>query len=117
MKTAEEWSLRIFETCEVGGNLSFYGDRAAEVIRAIQADAQPTAGWMPIETAPKGDNDFFLVGCSDPNDGRRPFVFRGDILATARQANCPKHLSMHYITHWMQLPPPPSDNKPVEGVG
>mgnify|MGYP001561535373 CR=1 FL=1 len=63
------------------------------------------AEWETIETAPQGDDDFFLV-CG-LYDERRPFVMRGTILKMARLGNTPSHLSMHYLTHWMPLPTPP----------
>lgn len=63
--------------------------------------------WQPIETAPTGDDDFFLVCCNDPRDDRSPFVVRGSIFKSARKANTPSHLELRYLTHWMPLPPKP----------
>ncbi len=64
--------------------------------------------WRSIETAPTGEDDFYLVCTDDPGDNRSPFVVRGSILASARKTNTPKHLSLGYLTHWMPLPPKPS---------
>lgn len=64
------------------------------------------AEWQPIETAPTGDNDFYLV-CG-VGDERHPFVVRGSILKTARGPRTPEHLTMNWLTHWMPLPAPPS---------
>ncbi len=61
--------------------------------------------WQPIESAPTGDDDFFLV-CA-VRDDRNPFVVRGSIFKSARQARTPGHLSLHHLTHWMPLPAPP----------
>lgn len=63
--------------------------------------------WQPIETAPTGENDFFLVCCNDPADERSPFVVRGSIFASASKPNTPQHLSLGYLTHWMPLPAKP----------
>jgi hypothetical protein len=62
-------------------------------------------GWQPIETAPDGSEDFFLV-CG-VYDERRMFVVRGDILHRARHPQQPEHLSLHWLTHWRPLPPLP----------
>lgn len=64
--------------------------------------------WQPIETAPTGDHDFYLVCTTDPDDPRSAFVVRGSILASARKTGTPKHLSLGYLTHWMPLPPKPT---------
>lgn len=67
------------------------------------------AEWEPIETAPKGEDDFYLV-CSN-RDLRAPFVVRGSILWgawSARSPTAPAHLSLDYLTHWMPLPPKPA---------
>ena len=61
--------------------------------------------WQPIDTAPKGDDDFFLV-CG-VGDDRSAFVVRGSILKSARKDNAPSHLHLHWLTHWMPLPPKP----------
>lgn len=61
--------------------------------------------WKPIETAPTGDDDFYLV-CGEA-DERNPFVVRGSILKNARSERTPEHLSLNWITHWMPLPPRP----------
>ena len=53
-------------------------------------------GWQPIESAPVGDDDFFLV-CG-VGDDRSAFVVRGSILKNTRMANTPSHLSMHWLT-------------------
>ena len=63
--------------------------------------------WQPIETAPTGEDDFFLV-CG-VGDERSPLVIRGTILETARRPNTPSHLHLHWLTHWMPLPPKPSE--------
>lgn len=63
--------------------------------------------WQPIATAPLGDHDFYLVCSNDPRDERSPFVVRGSIYRSARQANTPNHLSLGYLTHWMPLPAKP----------
>ena len=63
------------------------------------------AEWQPIETAPKGEDDFFLV-CA-VGDDRSPFVVRGSIMASARKPGTPKHLTLNYLTHWMPLPEKP----------
>jgi hypothetical protein len=73
-------------------------------------ERQHMTEWQPIETAPTGEDDFYLV-CG-VWDQRSPFVVRGSILATARKANTPSHLEMRYLTHWMPLPP-----KPLEPAG
>jgi hypothetical protein len=65
------------------------------------------ANWQPIETAPTGDDDFFLVCCDDPRDDRSPFVVRGSIFKSARKSNTPGHLSLSYLTHWQPLPAKP----------
>lgn len=72
--------------------------------------------WQPIETAPLGDNDFYLVCCNDPRDDRSPFVVRGSIFKTARTHPVQHHLSMAYLTHWMPLPEkPPARSKELCG--
>lgn len=76
----------------------------------VAASHEPPAeevetGWQPIETAPTGDDDFFLV-CG-AGDDRPPFVVRGAILKSARQTNTPSHLHLHWLTHWMPLPGKP----------
>jgi hypothetical protein len=84
---------------------------------ALSAARTDRDGWRPIETAPRGDDDFFLVcGVDDP---RSPFVVRGQILWSARKPNTPSHLHLHYLTHWMPLPAPPlpSAPAPLEGQG
>lgn len=63
--------------------------------------------WQPIETAPTGDDDFFLVCCNDPRDDRSPFVVRGSIFKSARNPNTPGHLSLGHLTHWQPLPAKP----------
>lgn len=71
--------------------------------------------WKSIETAPTGDDDFYLVWGA--RDGKResPFVVRGSILKSARLPNTPGHLHLHYLTHWMPLPElPPKQTVPVE---
>lgn len=68
--------------------------------------------WRTIETAPTGDDDYFLVCCDDPADDRSPFVVRGSIFKGARTPRTPSHLSLHHLTHWMPLP-----NKPVRLSG
>mgnify|MGYP001562938001 CR=1 FL=1 len=62
--------------------------------------------WQPIETAPQGDDDFFLV-CG-VGDDRSPFVVRGSILKSAREPRTPSHLHLHWLTHWMPLPALPA---------
>jgi hypothetical protein len=64
--------------------------------------------WQPIDTAPTGDEDHFLVCCNDPRDDRSPFVVRGDIFKSARKHPYSHHLSMAHLTHWMPLPPKPA---------
>lgn len=61
--------------------------------------------WQPIETAPTGDEDFFLV-CG-LGDDRNPFVVRGDILKNGRRSDTPRILHLRWLTHWMPLPAPP----------
>jgi hypothetical protein len=61
--------------------------------------------WQTIETAPTGDDDFFLV-CG-AHDLRSPFVVRGSIFKTARLHPVEHHLSMAWLTHWMPLPAKP----------
>jgi len=64
--------------------------------------------WEPIESAPKGDDDFFLV-CG-VGDERCPFVICGAILWGALDRDrhkTPSHLHMNWLTHWMPLPAPP----------
>jgi hypothetical protein len=61
--------------------------------------------WQPIETAPTGDDDFFLV-CGEGDS--RPFVIRGTILADARKENTPAHLQMRWLIYWMPLPAMPN---------
>jgi hypothetical protein len=61
--------------------------------------------WQPIESAPKGDDDLFLV-CG-VGDDRGAFVVRGSILRSARKASTPSHLHLHWLTHWHPLPNPP----------
>lgn len=80
------------------------------LVAALAASPEPPAeevetGWQPIETAPTGDDDFFLV-CG-AGDDRPPFVVRGAILKSARQTNTPSHLHLHWLTHWMPLPGKP----------
>lgn len=62
--------------------------------------------WQPIETAPTGDDDFYLV-CA-VGDPRSPFVVRGNIFKSARTHPVQHHLSMAYLTHWMPLPTKPA---------
>jgi len=72
------------------------------------ADEAAFAGqWRTIDTAPTGDDDFFLVGCDDLRDDRSPFVVRGSIFKSARQAQTPSHLHLRYLTHWQPLPGKP----------
>lgn len=80
-----------------------YQVMAEAVVDALSAlDRQE---WQPIETAPKGDDDFFLVcGADDP---RSPFVVRGYILWSARKCDTPSHLHLNWLTHWMPLPAKP----------
>lgn len=66
------------------------------------------AEWQPIDTAPTGDDDFFLVCCNDPIDDRSPFVVRGSILKGALKSGTPSHLSLGHLTHWHPLPAKPS---------
>ncbi len=63
--------------------------------------------WLPIATAPTGDDDFFLVCCDDPADDRSPFVVRGSIFKSARTHPVAHHLSMAHLTHWQPLPAKP----------
>ena len=95
-----------------------YTENEAEANEAINAghDSQALyvrdgtailAEWQPIETAPTGEDDFYLVTCDDPRDERSPFVVRGSIFANARTSNTPQHLSLGYLTHWMPLPAKP----------
>lgn len=65
--------------------------------------------WQPIETAPTGDDDFFLV-CG-VGDERSAFVVRGSILKSARRSDTPSHLHLHWLTHWMPLPAKPEDSQ------
>lgn len=62
-------------------------------------------GWQPVATAPKGDDDFYLV-CGQ--DAGSAFVVRGSILWSARKPGTPRHLTLNHITHWMPVPPAPS---------
>ena len=64
--------------------------------------------WRSIETAPTGDDDFYLVCAVD--DDRSPFVVRGSIFASARKHPPAHHLSLAYLTHWMPLPAKPEFN-------
>lgn len=64
------------------------------------------AEWQPIDTAPKGEDDFFLV-CA-VGDPRSPFVVRGSLMASARKSGTPAHLTLNYLTHWMRLPAKPA---------
>jgi hypothetical protein len=97
------------ENC--GGNQ--YNIRPGEEKRAMESaltaalavDGVALQGWQPIESAPVGDDDFFLV-CG-VGDDRSAFVVRGSILKNAHKANTPSHLHMHWLTHWMALPAPP----------
>lgn len=72
---------------------------------------QQAPTWREIETAPQGENDFFIVCAVD--DARAPFVVRGDILKGARQPDTPGHLHLRYITHWMPLSERPAA---IEGL-
>lgn len=63
------------------------------------------ARWRTIESAPTGDDDFYLV-CG-VGDDRSPFVVRGSIFASARKHPAQHHLSMAWLTHWMPLPSKP----------
>jgi hypothetical protein len=91
----------------------------SEAVRALDAghdyqglyvrDGTPLfPDWRSIETAPLGDDDFYLV-CA-VGDERSPFVVRGGIFATARKHPPQHHLSLAYLTHWMPLPEKPDVN-------
>jgi hypothetical protein len=67
--------------------------------------------WRAIETAPLGENDFYLVCCDDPRDDRSPFVVRGSIFASAMKHPAQHHLSMAHLTHWMPLPAKPEGRR------
>lgn len=67
----------------------------------IERLARERPAWRTIESAPTGDELFLIVGSG------RVMVVRGDILATSRKDNIPKHLSMRWPTHWMPLPEGP----------
>jgi len=94
-------------------------NEAATEADALMADCQAlyvrdgtaiVAKWETLETAPQGDDDFFLVCGID--DERSPFVMRGTILVMARKGHTPSHLSLHCLTHWMPLPAPPQRTQP-----
>lgn len=77
---------------------------ALEIIE--RAEKKANGIWQPIETAPVGDEDYFLV-YGHRDDFASPFVVRGSIMHSARKPDTPKHLALHYLTHWMPLPEPP----------
>ena len=56
--------------------------------------------WRPIESVPK-DGSFLIGG------GGRMSIASGTILHIANLPDTPKHLSLHWATKWMPLPPPP----------
>lgn len=80
-------------------------ERLANLKRAFAEHDIPWPDWRPIETAPTGDKDFFLV--FGVGDKRNPFVVRGDILKSGRKADAPSILHLRWLTHWMPLPPTP----------
>lgn len=89
--------------------------KAAEALGAeyqalfVRDGAAIIAEWSPIEYAPKGPGETFLV-CA-LGDDRGPFVVRADILWQARQSGAPSHLGLSHLTHWMPLPAPPTRMK------
>lgn len=85
---------------DVSGILKWSGDRIEELERAPPQ-------WRTIDTAPTGEDDFFLVCCDDPRDDRSPFVVRGSIFKSARTHPAQHHLSMAHLTHWQPLPAKP----------
>lgn len=87
-------------------NKEMDSDLADAISRELGAIV-PLSCWQTIDTAPTGDDDFFLVCCDDPADDRSPFVVRGSIFKSARQARTPGHLSLHHLTHWQPLPAKP----------
>lgn len=73
-------------------------DRKADAAEAWNKRAMP---WRPINSAPVGDDDFYLVCCDDPRDDRSPFVVRGSIFASSIRSPTSR---WHTLTHWMPLP-------------
>lgn len=102
-----DWQL--FDDEEVANKHAIYCSPDAKVEALYIRDGSAiVAEWQPIETAPTGQNDFFLVCCDNPKDERGPFVVRGSFLADTRATGTPKHLSLSHLTHWMAIPAKPS---------
>lgn len=78
-------------------------------LEAALASLRAAPQWRTIDSAPQGDDDFFLV-CGT-GDERSPFVVRGSILKNARRADTPSHLHLHWLTHWLPLPSPPEQGE------
>lgn len=89
--------------CDCATGVLYRRDGNGFIVHEVKIEPD-VMDWHPIETAPNGPDDFFLV-CGDD---RSPFVVRGDIMWGARKPNTPEHLSLHYLTHWMPLPSKPS---------
>jgi hypothetical protein len=77
-------------------------DLRAEIGRLNRLINTPMTAWQPIATVPTDRRMFLVFG-----DGKMS-IWRGDILADARNPRTPIHLSMRYVTHWMRLPEPPA---------
>lgn len=98
MRSAEEW---IKEFSRSG----YEKASTLDLILMIQADAQPTAGWMPIETAPR-DGTWIMAYW--------PTMSITDFPAIVFADDCSLHDIWYlardldygsvYPTHWMPLP-------------
>lgn len=97
------------------------GSRAREALGALaHADAAlsaPAEGWRPIETAPKDGTHVllgrFVPGCErDGRIERDHYRTEGEVAAKAGFEGWGKFNPQHWpATHWMPLPPPPSNTE------
>jgi hypothetical protein len=67
--------------------------------------------WQPIETAPKDESTILVWVKDDGIFGRGAVVF-GRVFPSGN-VKADGHKGDWLVTHWMPLPPPPSDPAPV----
>lgn len=110
MKTAEEWDKELLQRISQGMT------DAIDFIRAIQADAQPTAGWMPLSEWLKSTHKYFWVKIDDEHEPE--IIWIDDV---PNQFFCKGGLfsNLSNLVHRPAIPIflPPSDGKTVGGAG